>query len=109
VPQAPCTIRETPRTGPRPQLDALPTSALTAPAGQIITANSVGQTTQAVIAGTVYDDANASGAQDPGEAGVADRTVFLDANGNGQLDRAHLTTPTASNGAHTSGNITPGA
>ena len=40
------------------------------------------------ISGTVYEDADADGIRDAGEAGLADWTVYQDLNGNGQLDGA---------------------
>ncbi|HLA86189.1 MAG TPA: proprotein convertase P-domain-containing protein, partial [Thermoguttaceae bacterium] len=42
------------------------------------------------IQGSVFNDANANGRKDAGEAGLAGQTVFLDANHNGVLDTAHL-------------------
>ncbi|MCA9122831.1 MAG: VCBS repeat-containing protein [Planctomycetaceae bacterium] len=38
------------------------------------------------IRGRLFDDQNANGTQDPGEPGIAGRTVFIDANRNGILD-----------------------
>jgi hypothetical protein len=38
------------------------------------------------VTGTIYADANRNGRRDPGEAGLADRTVFADYNYNGVLD-----------------------
>jgi hypothetical protein len=42
------------------------------------------------IAGQAYEDRNASGAKDAGEAGLAGRTVYIDANGNSQLDAGEV-------------------
>ena len=42
------------------------------------------------ISGVVFVDANLDGARNPGEAGQAGQTVFLDANGNGLLDQQRL-------------------
>jgi len=41
-----------------------------------------------VISGVVYRDGNRDGIRNAGESGLAGRTVYLDANGNGALDAA---------------------
>lgn len=54
------------------------------------------------IAGTVWDDADGDGIRDAGEAGLAGRTVFLDANGNGvpDLDGGEATATTGADGSY---------
>ena len=50
------------------------------------------------ISGVVYNDANANGTQDTGEAGISGRTVFIDANNNGALDTGETSVVTDANG-----------
>ena len=38
---------------------------------------------QATVSGTVFNDTNANGIQDPGETGASGRTVWVDVNKNG--------------------------
>src|SRR5262249_44126507 len=52
------------------------------------------------IQGTIYNDANANGVKDVGEAGVAGWTVFLDLNRNGALDSSEPTAVTDANGQY---------
>ncbi len=53
------------------------------------------------IVGTVFNDANANGTLDSGEAGVAGRTVFLDIDGTGAPDATNVSTTTDANGNYT--------
>lgn len=53
-----------------------------------------------VIRGHVFADANGNGMQDPGEPGLAGRTVFLDTNGNGRLDPGEPTATTDGSGSY---------
>jgi subtilisin-like proprotein convertase family protein len=46
------------------------------------------------IEGRKWNDLNANGIQDSGEAGLAGWTIYLDADGNGQLDSGELSTVT---------------
>ncbi|HBH53145.1 MAG TPA: hypothetical protein DDY91_14750 [Planctomycetaceae bacterium] len=50
---------------------------------------------EGVLAGTVYNDANASGSRDAGEAGLSGLTVWLDTNNNGVLDAGEPQTVTS--------------
>lgn len=59
------------------------------------------------ISGTVFADLNANGKQDTGEPGVADRTVFLNVDGTGQLNKNPSTTTDASGNFSFLG-LTPG-
>jgi len=52
----------------------------------------------ATISGTVFQDININGVQDPGEPGLAGQTVFLDLSGSGTLETEDPTTTTDSNG-----------
>ncbi|HJT32578.1 MAG TPA: SdrD B-like domain-containing protein [Pirellulales bacterium] len=50
------------------------------------------------ISGKVFDDLNMNGTLDPGEPGIAGRTVFLDIDGTGQPDATNPSTTTDANG-----------
>jgi hypothetical protein len=52
------------------------------------------------ISGVVFHDFNRDGVRDAGEPAVAGRVVFLDANGNFQLDPGEATTTTDTNGVY---------
>src|SRR5205823_1336609 len=56
--------------------------------------------TVASAAGTVFDDANASGTRDPGEPGLAEVPVFLDANGDGALQPEEPRARTSGDGTY---------
>jgi len=53
-----------------------------------------------VLSGRVWDDRNGNGQQDANEAGLSDRIVFLDADGNGLLDSGETTVLTDADGAY---------
>jgi hypothetical protein len=65
------------------------------------------QVAGATLSGTVFNDQNVSGSQEPGEAGLAGWTLFLDSNGNGVLDPGETTTQTNSQGQYLF-NVQPG-
>ena len=48
-----------------------------------------------MISGTVFDDADGDGVRDPGEQGASGRTVYLDLDGDGALDRTTATRASA--------------
>jgi VCBS repeat-containing protein len=52
------------------------------------------------ITGTVFNDLNGNGLDDPSENGLAGWTVFVDANGNGALDLGERSTATDSKGKY---------
>ncbi|HEX4794932.1 MAG TPA: FG-GAP-like repeat-containing protein [Humisphaera sp.] len=52
----------------------------------------------AVLRGTVFGDNNTNGTRDAGEIGVSGITVYLDANGNGQLDPQETSVLTVADG-----------
>ncbi len=54
------------------------------------------------LTGTVYQDGNANGVEDEGEAGVSGVTVFLDDNDNGSLDSGETSVETRSDDPDTS-------
>jgi len=60
------------------------------------------------IRGRVWHDRDADGNWDEGEPGLADWTVYLDANDNGLLDEGEPRTVTASDGAYTLADPLPG-
>jgi hypothetical protein len=61
------------------------------------------------ISGAVFNDANANGKQDAGEAGVANANVYLDLNFNSRFDSNDRLIQTDSNGNYTFGGLLPGA
>ena len=52
------------------------------------------------ISGTVFNDANSSGARDPGEGGLAGWTVYLDANFDGSLEAGEPSVVTGGDGTY---------
>ncbi|MBB3210084.1 glutamine cyclotransferase [Rhodopirellula rubra] len=63
------------------------------------------------VTGVQFDDANQNGVQDPGEAGIAGATVFVDLNNNASLDGDEPFAVSASDGTYTlesvpAGNVT---
>ena len=57
------------------------------------------------IHGTKWHDLNGDGLEDPGEPGLADWTIYLDQNQNGQLDTQETSTATDSNGDYVFANV----
>jgi cyclophilin family peptidyl-prolyl cis-trans isomerase len=55
----------------------------------------------ASISGTVFNDADRDGIRDSGEAGIAERTVFLDLDASGDLSEADAFLSTDANGGYT--------
>ncbi len=60
------------------------------------------------ISGTVFNDANADGFHDPGEAGLSAWTVYIDSNNNGKLDPGETSVVTSANGAYSFIGLLPG-
>jgi peptidyl-prolyl cis-trans isomerase A (cyclophilin A) len=60
------------------------------------------------IDGTVFNDANDNGQLDPGEAGVAGRTIFIDSNGTGVAGGTNPTTTTDAQGNYSFTGLAPG-
>ena len=54
----------------------------------------------ATISGQVFNDLNANGLKDGGESGQSGWTVYLDADGNGQLGTGETSTTTAADGSY---------
>ncbi len=54
----------------------------------------------ATISGTVFNDLNADGVKNTGESGQSGWTVYLDADGNGQLGTGETSTTTAADGSY---------
>ncbi|HEX4796632.1 MAG TPA: SdrD B-like domain-containing protein [Humisphaera sp.] len=71
---------------------------VTLTAGQTASGKVFGETTTALISGTVFKDSNSNGKQDVGELGLAGWVVYLDANNNGKLDSGEVSTTTDSKG-----------
>lgn len=60
------------------------------------------------IVGIQFDDADGDRIQDLDESGIAGRTVFIDDNGNRQLDSGEATAQTGADGIYIFNNLTPG-
>ena len=54
----------------------------------------------ATISGAVFNDLNADGVKNTGESGQSGWTVYLDADGNGQLGTGEISTTTATDGSY---------
>jgi hypothetical protein len=63
----------------------------------------------AAISGRVFDDANTSGAQDAGEAGLANFRVYADRNNNGALDAGERSVLSDASGNYVLRDLAPGA
>jgi Ca2+-binding RTX toxin-like protein len=61
------------------------------------------------IVGIQFNDANRDGIQDIGEGGIAGRTVFIDGNGNGQLNAGESSAVTDANGVYIFNSLLPGS
>ncbi len=62
----------------------------------------------ATISGTVFNDLNADGVKNTGESGQSGWTVYLDADGNGQLGTGETSATTAADGSYSFGELAPG-
>jgi uncharacterized protein (DUF2141 family) len=60
------------------------------------------------IKGTYFDDTNANGVKNTGEAGISGAEIFIDANGNGVYDTGDTRTTTAADGSFTFSGLTAG-
>src|SRR5262249_42559513 len=60
------------------------------------------------LTGTVFNDLNNNGVQNPGETGLAGWTVYLDNNADGVLDGREETTSTDASGRYTFGGLFAG-
>jgi protocatechuate 3,4-dioxygenase beta subunit len=96
------TVRETDPAGfTSTTLNTLPISV--APGGAAIA--NFGNQPQGAVSGTVFNDLNGNGVQDPGETGLSGVTIeLLDTNGN-----VVATATTGANGSYSFPNVAPGA
>ena len=60
------------------------------------------------IAGVTFNDLDGSGTQDAGEPGLADWTIYADANSNGSLDAGEISVVTGADGSWSFSNIPAG-
>ena len=60
------------------------------------------------ISGDVFHDSNRDGDRDPGEAGLPERTVYLDLNNNGNVDGEDLITSSDTDGRYIFQDLQPG-
>ena len=63
---------------------------------------------QGAIVGNKFNDLNNNGSHDLGEPGIAGLTIYLDANGNRQLDSGEQSTTTNVDGEYVFDNLLPG-
>ena len=70
--------------------------------------NDVALVTSAAVTGIVYNDLNSNHRRDDGEPGLEGWTVYVDANGNGQMDAAEIRATTNPSGQFTLVGLTPG-
>ena len=62
----------------------------------------------ATISGQVFNDLDSDGLRDSGESGQSGWTIYLDADGNGQLGTSETSTTTAADGSYSFGELAPG-
>lgn len=74
------------------------TVTVTLAPGQVVTDADFGAFQLGQVAGLVFDDRDADGQRDEGEAGIAGATVFIDSNANGQADEGETTVTTDADG-----------
>jgi hypothetical protein len=78
-------------------------------ADYLVWRNNVGETIHdGALKGKVFDDLNANGTLDAGEIGLKDRLVFIDKNGNRELDFAERSVTTGINGDYEFTGLPPG-
>ena len=78
-----CTRSGGSASGVRQTAPAQSFHAVNVGAGQVAVGKNFGNTTLALVSGTVYDDADADGTRGPREGGVAGGTVWLDLDNDG--------------------------
>lgn len=78
-------------------------------AGDVLSARDFGVLALGSIAGVQFDDFNGNGMQDDGELGLAGWTIFIDGDGDGQLDAGERHTVTAADGSYRFDRLRPGA
>jgi len=67
-----------------------------------------GDTTTALLSGTVFNDKNSNGKKDSGEGGLAGFTIWLDINKNAKLDKGELSCTSDANGYWVFKGVNPG-
>ena len=81
---------------------------VTLAAGQTVPAIDFGNRASAGIQGTVWQDSDADGVKDSGEAGLANWRVYVDGNQNGQWDTGEPSQTTTASGDYTFAGLPPG-
>jgi hypothetical protein len=69
--------------------------------GQNSTGKNFADTQKVLISGTAFNDLDGDGVKDSGEAGIASRRIYLDADLDGVFDATETSTLTSSTGAYT--------
>jgi hypothetical protein len=101
------TVRQIPPSGMRQTLPSRYYTAVVA-SGKTVAGLKFGDTTFALLAGTVFNDLNASGIQNPGEAGMGGWQIYLDTNGDGKHQKREPAVLTDSTGSFTFNTLAPG-
>ena len=83
--------------------------AVTLAAGGSATGKNFANSRAVTLAGRAFDDANANGRADAGEAGLPNVRVYIDRNDNGRLDAGERSTPTDAAGNYRFTWFGPGA
>lgn len=86
---------------------SLPNPAIRTYVGQPITAN-FNLKKLAAIQGTIFQDLDQDGKQDPGDPGLPGWQAFLDTDADGVRDQGEITAQTGSDGSYTFYNLQPG-
>jgi subtilisin family serine protease/Ca2+-binding RTX toxin-like protein len=76
--------------------------------GRLNAYNALIAPTAGSLSGRKWNDADGDGTQDPDESGLANWTIYLDANTNGQLDTGETSVLTDANGNYTFKFVRPG-
>ncbi|MGE5610545.1 MAG: SdrD B-like domain-containing protein, partial [Bacillota bacterium] len=84
------------------------TAVFTPAPAQIDLHQDAGLMQMASVRGLSFNDLDGDGVRDPGDPGIADRTIYIDANGNGQRDAGELSVKTDPDGTYRLENLRPG-
>ena len=83
-------------------------AAITLTSSQIISGVNFGNFRQISISGNKFQDTNGNGVRNPGEPGLQNFTIYIDANNNGVLNTGERSTTTDVNGNFSFANVGPG-
>jgi Tfp pilus assembly protein FimT len=92
------TVREVLPTGYRRTHPSASSYSVVLSSGTNATGKDFGNTTTALLSGTVFSDKNSNDKLDSGETGISGFIVYIDSNNNGKLDSGEKTAGTDANG-----------